>query len=209
MVQSLSLCFKIPIHSDRRDGFRFAWNHPRDWTGHGARCTCSSCLLMPGIIGQGEIVDRIPAFTQLTLRIFFECGRGQGNTRLTIGHFANGRPKKGKLYRPKNPIPLVCVEDPERIEQFVTTQLVEDSPRLPGARGARTRGLLHMFSVWRKKVESVDFHVFKSHISHNPNNQPPHPADKCWCVGRAIDAESLEQSGLIREIRKRLIDGSA
>jgi hypothetical protein len=189
-IRSLSFCLKLKIESDLRDGFSFCPSAlSQGWeTGHGA-CLCPWCFALGSLAN--NLSDQFPALRELRLRIIFRCRRGQGNTRPVIGRLANGRARKGLLYRPRNPSALVCVDGSDRIEDFVK--------ELCGQRPLRAfQGM---------KWEAVDLRFCTERIEHDPGNECPHPRD--WCIGRRMDEDSLQRSGIAQEIKKRLMSGGA
>jgi hypothetical protein len=127
----------------------------------------------------------------LELCISFICKKGQGNTRPVIGTLMkSGRPKFGALYRPTDPGPLRYVGG--------------DSDGEVGM-WCRRRPL----SVFRVKVEGVQVRFCGERVEaeHHPGNRCENPGDRCWCIGRRIDEESLRGSGIVGEIGRKLIGG--
>jgi hypothetical protein len=197
LLRSLSFCLTLVIDSDLRDGFRLsrAPGIAHGWeTGHGRGvCCCPFCFANFASFATGsvdDVMDKLPAVRELRLRIEFRCRWGQGNVRPVVGQFANGRVRKGHLYRPRNPVPLVCVDDRATVVEFVR----EFCGLWP----------LKIFEGRKMEVACVDFST--EGIKHDPRNECPHPSDRCWCRGRNIDKESLQMSGIVEEIEKRMLD---
>ncbi|KAE9374061.1 hypothetical protein N431DRAFT_543529 [Stipitochalara longipes BDJ] len=192
LLRSLSFCLTLVIVSDLRNGFCVSRGGvvAHGWeTGHGPNCCCPFCFATGSLF---NITDQLPAVRELRLRISFMCRRNQGNFRPVIGQYADGRPKKGQLYRPKNPDPLVCVDDRLAIEEFVEEYC----------------GLWPLRIFAGRKMKAIFVHFCTEEIVHDPSNQCPHPSDKCWCRGRSIDRESLQVSGIAKDIQKRMLGES-
>lgn len=197
-IRSLSFCLKIKIQSDFRDGFSFARGVDHGAHGWGTSylgtgCLCPSCFALWGL--KTDVTDQLSA-RELRLRVYFTCRQGQGNERPVIGQLADGRLRKGRLYRPKDPTPLVWVDnDGGSIEELVE-HLCDEMP-------------LRIFSGGGGKMESVDVRFCTERIEHDSRNECPHPRDRCWCIGRSIDEETLPRIALVREIERRLTGGRA
>lgn len=190
-IRSLSFCLTMTIEHDLRDGFKFSSG--KDWHGWfcGHRplpgpnnCACELCEVL-----SAPKPDVLPGLRELELRITLRCKRGQGNNRPTLGLCANGRPKQGQLYRPKNPSPLICVDYEGKIEDLVK-DFCEQRP-------------ISYFKGRKLQCVTVAFYMEK--VEHDRSNTCPHVRDKCWCIGRSIDEESLAAMGIAKKIRSTLM----
>ncbi|KAL5323978.1 hypothetical protein ACEPPN_008520 [Leptodophora sp. 'Broadleaf-Isolate-01'] len=98
--QSLSLCLKIRIESDYRDGFSFARDrNAHGWDGLHSRYASRRALV-------DEAKNLLPVLRELKLHIFFVCKQAQG-------------PRLGQVYRQKDPAKLFCVDNPRKVEAFI------------------------------------------------------------------------------------------
>jgi hypothetical protein len=187
-LRHLALCVKrVNIESDLRDGFLIS-EDPRvnlGWTHSSPNCMCSHCFVLKGI---GSARDKLPSLRKLSVVVNFMCKSGQGNERPVVGIFANGRPRKGQLYRPKYPPLLALKNSKEGLLAFVR----EFFKRMP------------LVFFQGMKLELVIVKIGGS-ITHNMRNVCPHPRDRCWCIGRSLDEGSL--TGLKDEITKLLFCG--
>jgi hypothetical protein len=176
------------VTSDLRDGLLICEDPQsnRGWTHSSPNCTCSSCFHLKGI---GSAREKLPSLRQLSVIVNLTCGSRQGNDRPVVGTFANGRPRKGELYRPRNP-PLLSLKNS-------TDGMV--------AYAGVFCGQMPLGFFEGMKIEWVLVRFNRDTIHHNVENVCPHPRDKCWCIGRSIDEESLW--GLEREITRRLLGG--
>ncbi|PVH83773.1 hypothetical protein DL98DRAFT_512935 [Cadophora sp. DSE1049] len=190
-LRSLSVCLPMPIITDGRDGFLFAREGQfRGWrnNGHDTLCTCVLC----NIFRNGDVTDILPGLRNLELLVSFVCIGG--NTRPVLGHFGNGNPRYGMLYRPKNPSPLVYTGDKNGIDGVV--------------REFRRQQPMACFHGRMGKGISLDIRFRMEKVQHDPENVFSHPADrKCWCMGRSIDEESLRDSGLLSRLKAKLEEG--
>jgi len=187
-LRNLTFCLNVEIESDLRDGFytseysRFGngWAHRR------LDCSCPYCSQFRVI---DNAKDRLPALRQLNVVITFTCGGwgGQGNQRPVIGTFANGRPRMGQLYRPKNPSALVLKNSKAKMASFAG-ELYKQMP-LRFFHGMMLERVLVVFNTDR--------------IKHNKDNECSHPRDRCWCIGRSIAEQSL--TGLKGEITRLMV----
>lgn len=190
-IRSLSLCVKIEIEHDLRDGFNLSSEvgTGRGCTGHGwttghGMCHCRLCGTANHLIGAA---DHFPQVQNLILRVYFKCKEGQGNDRPVIGRYLNGNLKYGQLYRPRNPCALTLVQDSEQIDDFVVNTLARCSP-------------FRQFLGKKDSMKSVEVVFCTEWISHNPRNECL--KKKCWCQGRRIDADQLRSTGLGEAIGK-------
>lgn len=196
-IRSLSLCVKIEIEHDLRDGFNLSSEvELRGGRGHGwatchGLCHCEPCSTASHL-ASASAADSFPEVQNLTLQVYFKCKEGQGNDRPVIGRYLNGNLKYGQLYRPKNPCALTLMQDSEQIDDFVVNTLAQCSP-------------FRHFLRRKDSMKSVEVMFCTEWISHNPRNECM--KKKCWCQGRRIDADQLRRTGLGEAIEKLLLPG--
>lgn len=197
-IRSLSLCVKIEIESDLRDGFKLSSEvggagggggrrGGHGWTTCHGLCHCRLCSTASYLAGAA---DFFPKVQNLTLRVYFKCRDGQGNDRPVIGRYLNGNLKYGQLYRPRDPCALTLVEDAGQIGDYVANTLARCSP-------------FRQFLGRKESAKSVEVVFCTEWISHNPRNESWEK--KCWCQGRRIDADQLRSTGLGEAIEKLLL----
>lgn len=194
-LRSLSLCLRITIEHDMRDGYTFATRVTHDQI-HGfggwsslITCRCSWCCARRRFPQDGPSLDKcFPKLEEVRLRVYFVCRQGQGNCRPVIGHDENGRNCYGSLYRPDNPSPLVWRGNEQSLEELVRDLCREQT--------------LGMFKGGRPKSLQVDFAT--QSIQHTPGNECSHREDRCWCEGRSIDLESLPKTLLTSALQTHL-----
>ncbi|KAK2756100.1 hypothetical protein FQN54_005507 [Arachnomyces sp. PD_36] len=194
-LQSLSICIKATVESDLRDGFllsRVESHGIHRWGRPGGHCCCPWCFARGSI--DPELIGKLTSLRELRLHVYFWCRSMQGNERPVIGHFADGRPRKGQLYRPENPVPLTWVDGRERVDEELAERLCNDTP-------------LQLFSKVRDRLQSVDVQFHTGKIQHNDSNVPRDSRDKCWCLGRSINEQTFPVDG-VREALKRILTGS-
>jgi len=165
-IRSLSFCQKLKIESDLHDGFSIARgvsHGAHSWGNEfkGGACMCAWCYALSNI--EEASIGQFPAMRELRLRMYFMCKRGQGNERPVVGQLADGRPRKGQLYRPKASTPLVWVGHSARIKELVDL-LCKEMP-------------LHIFSG--RQIGSIDVQFYTESIENGAKNQCPHPRDRC------------------------------
>jgi hypothetical protein len=54
-------------------------------------------------------------------------------------------------------------------------------------------------------ADSVDMQFYTERVEHNSKDDCPHTCDRCWYIGRSIDRESLQGSGIARLIEERIM----
>ncbi|KAH8811637.1 hypothetical protein F5884DRAFT_854977 [Xylogone sp. PMI_703] len=197
-IRSISICQKITVASDLRDGFSFARGVPQGVLDHSVTCNRRGVCVWCDNFGSQTastlvLADRLPALRELRVWIYFECQNGQGNTRPIIGQHSNRQPKRGQLYRPKDPVPMTCTDDEQMVKWF--------------AKVLCAKKRLQIFTT-AAKLDFVQVNLHEN-IKHLPSNRPPHARDKCWCIGRKIDKPALEKLNLASEIEKILKNGGS
>lgn len=93
-VRSLSICMKIQIEHNLRDGFLFAHvpNHAGHRWARGRACLCPWCFATASLPQNGKLMDQVlPGLKELRLRVYFTCRENQGNQRPVIGRLRDGR----------------------------------------------------------------------------------------------------------------------
>lgn len=193
-LRSLSLCLKIKIETNLRDGFSFAQEVSHGGHRWGAEhmneyesCCCPWCFALHTL--RPELTDKLLSLRELRLRICFSCTFDQGNMR-PITHSPDGRLEIGQLYRPKSPIPLVWVDQHKRIEELAEN-LCNEKP-------------LKIFCEAGRALESVDVQFCTENIQHDVENRCPQPHDTCWCRGRSINEQTLPLDDIAKALERRL-----
>lgn len=101
---------------------------------------------------------------------------------------SHGSQREGKLYRPSDPLPLVCKDNSEHIAEY--------------AKWVCTQAPLRLVS--NVKLEAVDVQFSLERIEHDPSVMLPR-GGRCWCKTWKVDKESIENCGIAEEIRKHLM----
>jgi hypothetical protein len=216
MIQSISLNVKlninadirdksIPAYSNQRDGFSFyrSLNHGWDqlvsyeWgLGRPFGCPCPFCF------GAGHSIlehaaEHFTALRELRLRISIGCTDGAANHRAySGGYFARETPGRqwfGRWYWPRDAETLVCKDNSDQVAEFAEWVCMQTTP-------------LRVFS--KVKLEAVDVELSVEDIEHDPSIGFRHRVDKCWCLSRKVDKESIESCGIAEEIKRRLMGGN-
>jgi hypothetical protein len=217
MIQSISLNVKLNIdadirdknlrvYSDFRDGFSFhrSGNHGwEQWVRFREyeppiECMCSFCFASGHSILK-QAAEHLTALRELRLRISIGCTDGEANERALIGggYFATiypGRQRFGRLYRPRDAETLVCKDNSDQIADFSEWVCTQTAP-------------LRFFS--KVKLEAVDVQLSVENIEHDPSVECHRREDRCWCLSRKVDKESIESCGIAEEIKRRLMGGNA
>ncbi|KAJ5745895.1 hypothetical protein N7520_011077 [Penicillium odoratum] len=182
-ISSLSFCQKLLIEHDRGDGFTFM----KGPLSH-SNLYWMWCFAWKRLPEDGETLDkRMIMHKEVRIRMYFSCQGG--NDRLVIGHFKDGGPKKGVLYRPRDARLLVCQDDEESVGE-VGKALCEKMP-------------LNMFKSGSEKYVQVQIHLDSIH--HNDQNKCGHPCDVCWCKKREIDGDIFPGTALTSAVRRHLL----
>ncbi|KFX96673.1 hypothetical protein V490_03204 [Pseudogymnoascus sp. VKM F-3557] len=219
MIQSISLNVKlnidadirdksIPAYWDYRDGFSFhrSLNHKWDkrasyeWSvGRPTECPCPFCFAAGHSILE-HAAEHFTALRELRLRISIGCTDGVANQRVAIGGGGwlwmaqgPGRQRYGRLYRPRDAETLVCKDNSDQIAEFAEWVCTQTAP-------------LRVFSKVKLEAVGVEFSV--ENIEHDPSIGFRRQVDRCWCLSRKVDKQSIESCGVAEDIKRRLMGGN-